>query len=352
MNRSRRFTLLSLAIALLLVVPIAAVNITVDPYYAFGNNSDGLYLRSERPFKEQRITEFHRDGMVIGNSKMAYIDTGEVHEVCLFNASFSAARPEELLLFLESHAREKEVVIVGLDFWSFSTHIGYSEDNYFRKSRARQLLEYSLTLDGFIDSFRTKRLARSNAPEVYLNSGSRNLVGEYAQFSSMTQEDIRAEQIETALRFGPLKFNDFSVSQERMADMFRLGRILEERQIRHTVLLLPMNYILLESLETAGLLPLYDDWREQMTHAFGRVLDLSDSYNGLENYFFDGTHFVPQVGQKILRAALEVLKSNLPSRTEGCSEFAAGEQRAGLHGHPEMTYEIRRTLAGPSNGPY
>lgn len=321
MKQFPRFFLLTFVVAAALIAPVAALNIIVDPYYAFGNNSHGIFLRSERPFKEQRVTEFRRDGILIGNSKMAYIDSGQFDGVCLFNASFSSARPEEILSFLDKHARRREIVIIGFDFWSFNKRSPYVSRSYFQKSRTRQVLEYALTLDGFIDSFRTMSLARSSAPEVYLYNGSRNLTGKYAAYASTPPEAIKEEQIKSSKMLAPLRFNGFRLSAERLDALRRLRRLFTERDIRFAIILTPMNEVIVGEMEKFGLRPVYDGWRKQMKDIFGNVLDYSESYNGLENYFPDGVHFIPPIGRKLLRSALDAVGSAAVSR--GCNSSPA-----------------------------
>jgi hypothetical protein len=305
MKQFPRFFLLTLAVAMALIASAAALNITVDPYYAFGNNSHGLFLRSERPFKEQRVTEFQRDGMIIGNSKMAYINSGQFADANFFNASFSGALPEEILSFLNKHAKRSEVVIIGFDFWSFSKSVPYISKSHFQKSQQLLFMEYALTLDGFVDSLRTMSFARNGEPEVYLNNGSRNLTGKYASHTSTMPEALRKEQRKNSKFFSFRKLDGFRLSAKRLDAMRRLRQLLTERNIGFTVILMPVPDVMVVELEKLGLRSLYDDWRKQMKDIFGNVLDYSESYTELDYYFADGVHFIPTIGRKILRASLD-----------------------------------------------
>ena len=105
--------------------------------------------------------------------------------------------------------------------------------------------------------------------------------------------------------------------------MRRLRQLFIERDIGFTVILMPMNGVYMGELEKFGLRSAYDGWRKQMKDIFGNVLDFGESYKGFENYFADGTHFIPPIGRKILKSALEAVGGGGRAGARGCGDGKA-----------------------------
>src|SRR5262245_59355810 len=110
----------ALATAAALVTLIATTNWRVDPFNRLGRNQLGVYSSSERDAKPKMIREYTHDGLIIGSSRITYIDPLLVRRYTLFNAGFSSAMPEEILNFLHVFAIDQKLVILGLDFLMFN----------------------------------------------------------------------------------------------------------------------------------------------------------------------------------------------------------------------------------------
>ena len=91
----------------------------VDPFGFFGVNRTGYYFNSEREFKLQQVDIVPHDGLLLGNSKMAYVDPDDLPGYEFFNAAFSGAKPLEMLQFLEVHSEGVDKVALALDIRMF-----------------------------------------------------------------------------------------------------------------------------------------------------------------------------------------------------------------------------------------
>ena len=74
-GRPARRHIAVLAVLVLAVLQIiAAINIAVDPFGFFGTNHVGYYYNSERELKQKQIRNYPHRALLLGNSKMAYVD--------------------------------------------------------------------------------------------------------------------------------------------------------------------------------------------------------------------------------------------------------------------------------------
>ena len=119
-GRAARRHALVLGLSVLLILQsIAAVNIAVDPFGFFGLNQVGFFFNAEREFKPRQIHVYPHRALLLGNSKMAYVDPDDLPGYGFFNAAFSAAKPEEMLAFLEKNIDGVELIALALDHRMF-----------------------------------------------------------------------------------------------------------------------------------------------------------------------------------------------------------------------------------------
>ena len=95
----------------------AVTNWLVDPFGKLGRNEIGIYSSSERDAKPQMIHVYPHGGIVVGSSRVTYIDPSSIDRNRLFNAGFSEAMPLE---FLKLFAVKQRLVVVALDFTMFN----------------------------------------------------------------------------------------------------------------------------------------------------------------------------------------------------------------------------------------
>src|SRR5689334_14016404 len=98
---ARRYLSICAAFAALMVVPIAALNLIVDPFGRIGTNWMGVFVSNERISKPPLLAAGDYSVILIGSSKVASISPlNDLHRTDMFNASFGAALPEEMRDFL------------------------------------------------------------------------------------------------------------------------------------------------------------------------------------------------------------------------------------------------------------
>jgi hypothetical protein len=295
------------ACTLLVLGLAAAVNILIDPYYAIGTNRIGLFLRAERPYKDTVASTYARDGLMIGNSRFGHINPADIPNIRLFNASFSGARPEEILQFLERHLRTGEVVIIGLDFFSYFTGDPYVETSEFNRWKPFTILENIFSLNGIIDSWQSSWKYLRDAPKPLFDNGARNTA----------EKDRYNERVDRAFantltnnyvkKRSKFWFRDFKIMPRRVKDTAKLASLLTTRKAKYAIILPPWHKELLKELKVYGRQKDLETWISMVCRTFDNVIDLTQShYSDPENFYrTEPIHFLPKVGQSIIGEALK-----------------------------------------------
>ena len=121
-----RFLRAFAAVALLVLGAVAAVNWLVDPFDRFGRNWTGVYISAERETKATEVRRVPHDAVLLGNSKMALVNTARIPGLRMYNAAFGGASLAEIDAFARAYlGREKvggeKVAVIGLDLAQFGT---------------------------------------------------------------------------------------------------------------------------------------------------------------------------------------------------------------------------------------
>jgi len=301
---ARRFAL-ALAVCVLTVLQsVAAVNIAVDPFGYFGFNQVGFHFNSEREFKQRQIDIYPHRGLLLGNSKMAYVDPDLIEGYDFFNAAFSAAKPEEVLKFLEAHAAGNEYVALAIDHRVF---LRYDERELeLVERRWSDWLRYSLSLELLDKSFEALGLWLLGTPSLYKQNGART-TAELEARDYLTEGigywDRLDEREDEYSRITPV------FEPERLEQFRRMKQILDRHGIAHVVFMSPLN------IHEQGAIGWKKYWAsnpnylalvEDLRSIFPEFRDYSDSrYSGAENFWpTDFKHYRPEVGAEIIRAML------------------------------------------------
>jgi hypothetical protein len=311
------FVAAAIAVAALILASAAALNWEIDPFDKLGRNLIGIYNSSERDAKPQMLVRYPHDGLILGSSRMTYIDPTTIQGYTLFNAAFSAATPEEILDFLRVYAVDEKLVIVGLDFLMFNNSYLPLVPNSFKPvaprqkqaalhltyTEMRELGDYLLSWDVTWNSVKAAAEDVFDInPPFLLPGGNRDPRKNFAESSRLTKPD-EAASIEY-WRMHTL--HDFQYSQARLAALRKIKELLQDRHIPLIVIITPDNESFIALIHELGLYPLYLKFRADIREIFPDALDFSESRWSSNNYRFknDTGHFVPQAGTEMIEQAL------------------------------------------------
>lgn len=312
----RRFVLAALGGALVLLAVAAAANWVVDPFDKLGRNQIGIYNSSERDAKPQMLVRYPHDALIVGTSRMTFVDPTAIKDYRFFNAAFSEATPEEILDFLSLYAVDQRLVVLGLDFMMFNEVFLPLRANPFTavapanggaplasyadvKALRNYLLSWNVTWNT------VKTLAQGLLdvnPPVLMPAGNRNAKQKLADDARVTVPDDS-----DAVEYWRTKtLRDFRYSQARIVALEQIKTLLGERHIPLIVLITPDNASFIALIHELGLYPTYLKFRADMRTIFPDAFDFSESrWSGIDYRFkSDPGHFLPATGLDMMTEIL------------------------------------------------
>ena len=131
------------------VAAMMAINMYVDPFGKI-HSKEELYQSSERQFKPLLLRRNTYDGMIMGASKTALIQTDPPYPLGrVLNASFSAATPEEIYYFLRDLNPRVKWIAIEFDYSLFNANAFHyvRESAFAGKDFFEDYLGYLLSAD-------------------------------------------------------------------------------------------------------------------------------------------------------------------------------------------------------------
>lgn len=282
---------------------VAGSNWFVDPDNLFGNNWTGIYVDNDRFAKKQLVRTFPHDALLIGSSKVATIDPGDLKGNRYFNASMVGVVPEEILSFLRDNTEGVRHVVLGLDFYMFNERESPIVD--VEKSTPRGIT------DGFSYLFSFNILKASIASVFKRLTGTPPLVLKDGQRNPAPR--IRADaifdspQYEKTLKFlSKSHYANFQYSQHRVSVLNNIKTLMADRGIRLTVFINPLNQEVLSLLKTKPAQSDFGRFRKDVAEVFPDVVDFSESrWSAPNNYYYsDPWHYRHTVGAAMINGLI------------------------------------------------
>lgn len=276
---------------------------SVDPYGALGRNRLGLYAESERQAKPAMLRAAGARAVLIGSSKTAYVDPAPLGPGA-FNASFSAAMPEEIVNFLRRDVAPGATVVIGLDTFMMNVNAFPMSPGTFREpSGSRDTLAYVFGLRPAMAAARAVALRAGGRRPVLRANGQRDPTDRLARHTAMTRRDDGRwlDHLRTH------HFANFEYSAARVAALRDILDVARSRRLTLYVFVNPLSRPVRGLLEH---LPARDDvarFRADVREILPGVVDLSlaPGWEDPDRYFrFDPFHYLPETGRQILRTVL------------------------------------------------
>jgi len=285
---------LKIMIVTFLVLPIIviAINYIVDPLsYIRGNKAS--YFSSERRLKARLIEEGQYDGIVMGSSKATYIHPEDLNlPGTILNASFSAALPEEMLLFLKEKRPKVKWVAIGFDWFMFNENTFPYVTNTSEFSKTfKDILPYLSSKDTTLYSLRTIVKKLLDNPVIYTVYGAK--VSKRQEKADMALKTYSYNSVLTGL--STTHFARYEISQRRINDVAKIQQWADENNVLLVGWMNPYQKEVISLLEKKlndGLfLP------SMLSKKIYKFNDLSRSYPSRELYWKeDPYHYYPSFG--------------------------------------------------------
>lgn len=300
-NSFRRYLVQVAATALLLVGVIAGVNWVIDPQNVFGNNRLGVYVDQDRPSKARQVREWPHDALLLGSSKVGFINPDTLPGFRFFNAAFVAAAPEEMLSFLRHLGADAKFVAIGFDLYMFNlSHEPMVEVDRFAPGNysSQAWHEYLFSIDTFMESIENAFKRLRGEPPVLRPNGQRDpwaIERADAPFTHPNHErylnDLRTNH-----------YGNFNYAEARLDHLRQIKALLEERGQAYMVFINPLNRSVLRLLSEIPAGEAYIRFRRDVATIFPDVKDASSGPWSDDRFFFnhDPFHYRPETGSAFL----------------------------------------------------
>jgi len=294
----RPYARMLVGIVALLLGITAALNILIDPYDLYGLNRFGIFIGAEREAKQRWIQERDHDAVLMGSSKLDFVDPGTLQDFTWFNASMGGAQPEEMEEFIRLHVHEVEGVIIGFDFFMFNESC-FPIRPSMELTASDYLFGYPFNLKSLEYCWHTVRKGLLGRPPVTLPSGQMNP-------AKTEEKDATSDVIDYSDGIPYLEehhYKNYLFSEERLDRLRRLRRTLREREIPFVAILNPMNDAVRARIrERPDLEPMFQRFKTELRSIFPDLLDLSESRFADKHGFYklDPLHFRPETGTNFL----------------------------------------------------
>ncbi|MCA9400123.1 MAG: hypothetical protein KC713_00750 [Candidatus Omnitrophica bacterium] len=281
---------------------VALLNFHVDPYNELGRNTIGIYFSTERQDKSN-IEHIDHDALIIGSSRVANIDAGDLRYYQFYNASFASALPEEISAFLAAHAHHQKLVLIGIDFYMFNEfafewqEIDQWEQNQF------PWYEYLLSLRVFKDSLNALRYARMKKDTPV--SARRQ-----EPTAPTLKQDFHPEKFISWIElFQNRNYNHYQLSTRRIEKIVQTYRLLESRGIKTMIFINPLHPQIKNLIINTPLKKTYHQWILSLQKEIPRLYNLSDPVWGFgqttQYKINDPSHYTAQTGAAFINIILE-----------------------------------------------
>lgn len=302
-----------------LVALAGLLNFSVDPYGLLGRNRLGIFVSNERITLPGLVNLEPHDVMLLGNSRIAYVDPDEVGCEPVFNGAFGGAQPEEILSFLQEFGAGTRVAAIGFDLIMFDAANRPWQAAPFDPETRLSPLAYVFSLDVVGDSLKTIQESRAGEPFALSPNGQRNPEEEWTIHRALEAPDYTR-----VLEHMADRYRNYIRSDRRLATLVPLREWIDANEVTPVAFLNPLHPEIRELLESHGRGEELAAVRAAIRNVFPDLVDLTRSeWSAPEGFFrHDPYHFKPETGAAFLRPLLAA------SAPEACGRNAPSEAGA------------------------
>lgn len=287
---------------------IASFIYFIDPFWTFSHSNKFNSIQYGSNEREQKsnllyFKETNYDGLLLGSSRVTFLNQKDFKDINVFNYSFSLAMPEDYSKYIEfakkQNKKDFEYIIIGLDFFGSNKNVekNINPDDVF-KNISSFGYKYKLLLS--IDSL---KVALENFKRSVLhNYGGRSYDRENIAYTTKIDENKVIEVVENT------KVEEFIGNIKEYQFNDDLGKIFEQLKIENPnskfiVFTTPTTKFYLDKLKELNLYEDYKKWLKTSVNSFDKVVHFMD-YNSITTnypkYFMDYHHIYPEYSELII----------------------------------------------------
>lgn len=314
----RYFVVIAISVAVT-IGAIAGINFFIDPYDRIGNNWIGHYLEGDRSAKAKQVQVYPHDSLLIGSSKVAFIDPTEISSRRRFyNAALLGALPEEMLSFIRVFGEKSELVVIGFDIFMFNlTSDPMRETDHFSAPDTEEFLQYLTSIDTLGASVDVVRRWLSGEPVGIKRHGQRNpwhIERLDAPFTAPAHDKV-------LWHLKNRRYANFVFAEKRLSVLRQMRELMMARQQAHIVFLNPAHHSELQMLKSIPAGRGLEYLRQEIKEIFPLAVDLTDGpWSGDGAFYYaDPFHYRPETGKEFMRELLARCPvDGVPKNWRGC----------------------------------
>ena len=288
---AKKYNLIFAGSFVIILFMVAFTNFTVDPLARIRYRKN-IYLSSERELKPLLLQMKDWEGLLIGSSKVTYIQPEKVvPNLNILNAAFSSALPEEIYAFLHNNNPKVKWIALGLDYYMFNEYKYPYSRAAMKAEDTSAIMKYLISINTLDYSLTTIIKQLKGDIGKYTSSGARN-----AEKKVKKEESIEPSYENTLSFLKKNHFKNYSISKRRIEDLVKIKQWADSRGIALITWMNPYNKEVMALVDE-----LFSKEAEKLGQEFEQIfdnyIDLRTAYP--ENiYYFkrDPYHFYPETG--------------------------------------------------------
>ncbi len=292
---SKKYIISLAAISGLLLAMVSLLNAYVDPLVKF-RLSDHIYYSAERELKPKLLERGNFDGLIIGNSKVTYIQTDDMLRYGkILNAGFSAASIEEIRYFLEEMNPKVKWVGIGLDFFMFSTSPAYKfrTGKYFNNIPIYEQIEYIVSSDTLRYSLKSISKYIRGVRQRYTFFGARN-----KKYLESGDKEKYYHYYNSIKKMKSSSYLNYKYSKKRIEELKIIQKWADVNNITLIAWINPYETEILKIIK-ANIGNEVSKITNEIKQVLHNVIDLSDAYGDKDNFWKKHPiHYYPSTAEK------------------------------------------------------
>jgi hypothetical protein len=287
---------------------IAGLIYFIDPYWTFSHSNKFNSLQKAPNEREQKSNLLYFQnkeytGLLLGSSRVTFLNHKDFKKSDVFNYSFSLSMPENYDKYIEfakeQNKKDFEYIFIGLDFFGTNKNIEKNKEaNEIFDEIKSPFYRYKLLLS--IDSF---KLSLENIKRSLLNkSGGRSYNRDNIAFTTKIDKDDVINKV-TSIKVEELVGNikDYKYNTKYKSILENLKE--SNKNTKFIVFTTPTTSVYLGKLKEIKLYDDYKLWIKDIVSVFGEVhhfMDKNTITNNYSKYFMDYHHIYPEYSSLII----------------------------------------------------
>jgi len=300
---------------------IALFNYFIDPYWTNSNSSKFNTLQKAPNEREQKSNLLYYgdkkyDGVLLGSSRVTFLNHQDFKDKDIFNYSFSLSMPENYKKYIDfakkQNGEDFKYIVLGLDFFGTNKNVEKNKkpEEVFDEITS-PFYKYKLLFS--IDSL---KLSLENIKRSLLNkSGGRSYSRDnIASTTHIEKQEVikRVEESKLEDLVGNIK--NYTYDEDYKSILKSLKKA--NPNTKFIVFTTPVTSVYLDKLKALGLSNDYIRWLNELTSTFDSIthfMDKNSITNDYSEYFMDYHHIYPKYSSFVINKLDDIESKNSPS---------------------------------------